>query len=127
MKYVITKEQFHNIVYGVLDEMLEDGKVEKEINPYVKSGKTYRLNMFDKNGEIFIVFFYFEPGEDDEGIPHDGSGSIHVHWQVDEKIRKLFSLRQTKVLDIIADWVSDKFDVDVDEVDIYPNKPTQYN
>ena len=50
MKYVITKEQFHNIVYGVLDEMLEDGKVEKEINPYVESGKTYRLNMFDKNG-----------------------------------------------------------------------------
>jgi hypothetical protein len=31
------------------------------------------------------------------------------------------------VLDIIADWVSDKFDVDVDEVDIYPNKPSQYN
>jgi len=88
MKYVITKEQFHNIVYGVLDEMLEDGKVEKEINPYVESGKTYRLNMFDKNGEIFITYFYFEPGEDDYGIPHDDSGSIHVHWQVDEKIRK---------------------------------------
>ena len=83
--------------------------------------------MFDKNGEIFITYFYFEPGEDDYGIPHDDSGSIHVHWQVDEKIRKLFSLRQSKVLDIIADWVSDKFDVDVDEVDIYPNKPTQYN
>jgi len=125
MRYVITKDQFHNIVYTILDEMLDNGKVEKEINPYVKSGKTYRLNMFDVNGKEFMKYFFYEPGEDDDGNPHNGHGSIHVNWVVDDKIRKLLSLRQTKVLDIIADWVTDKFGVDVDEVDVYPTRPSR--
>jgi len=125
MRYVITKDQFHNIVYTILDEMLDNGKVEKEINPYVKSGKTYRLNMFDVNGKEFMNYFFYEPGEDDDGNPHNGHGSIHVNWVVDDKIRKLLSLRQTKVLDIIADWVTDKFGVDVDEVDVYPTRPSR--
>jgi hypothetical protein len=105
--------------------MLDGGKVEKEINPYVKSGKTYRLNMFDVNGKEFMNYFFYEPGEDDDGNPHNGHGSIHVNWVVDDKIRKLLSLRQTKVLDIIADWVTDKFGVDVDEVDVYPKRPSK--
>lgn len=122
MRYVITKDQFHNIAYNILDELLEGGKVERQNNPYVKSGKTYRLNMYDKNGENFITYFYFEPGEDDDGNVHDGHGSIHLHWKVNDTIKKLLSFRQTKVLDIVADWVSEKFNVDVDEVDIYPTK-----
>ena len=125
MRYVITKDQFHKVVYNMLNDMLEGGKVEKEINPYVKSGKTYRLNMFDANGKEFMSYFFYEPGEDDDGNPHDGHGSIHVNWTVDDKIRKLLSLRQTKVWDIIADWVTDKFGVDVDEVDVYPTRPSR--
>ena len=122
MRYVITKDQFHKIVYNILDEMLDGGNVKKEINPHVKSGKTYRLDMFDKDGKEFMNYFYYEPGEDDDGNPHDGHGSIHVNWRVSDKIFKLLSLRQTKVLDIIADWVTDTFEVDVDEVSIYPTK-----
>jgi hypothetical protein len=122
MRYVITKDQFHHVVYNILDELLEDGKVERENNPHVKSGKTYRLNMYDKNGENFITYFYFEPGEDDDGNVHDGHGSIHLHWKVNDTIKKLLSIRQTKVSDIVGDWVSDKFNVDVDEIDIYPTK-----
>jgi hypothetical protein len=126
MRYVITKDQFHKIVYNILDEMLDDGEVEKRINPYAESGKTYRLDMYDKDGKEFMNYFYFEPGEDDDGNQHDGHGSVHVNWELNDKIRKLLSLRQTKVLDVIADWVTDKFDVDVDEVSIYPTKPSNY-
>ena len=122
MRYIITKDQFHSIVYNILDELLDGGKVERENNPHVKSGKTYRLNMYDKNGENFITYFYFEPGEDDDGNVHDGHGSIHLHWKVNDTIKKLLSIRQTKVSDIVGDWVSDKFNVDVDEIDIYPTK-----
>jgi hypothetical protein len=122
MRYVITKDQFHKIVYNILNEMLEGGNVEKEINPYVKSGKTYRLNMYNKDGQEFMNYFYYEPGEDDDGNPHEGHGSIHVNWQVNDKITKLLSIRQSKVLDMIADWVTDTFNVDVDEVEIYPKK-----
>jgi hypothetical protein len=122
MRYVITKDQFHHVVYNILNELLEGGKVERENNRHVKSGKTYRLNMYDKNGENFITYFYFEPGEDDDGNVHDGHGSIHLHWKVNDTIKKLLSIRQTKVSDIVGDWVSDKFNVDVDEIDIYPTK-----
>ena len=69
MRYVITKDQFHKIVYNILDEMMEGGNVERENNPYVKSGNTYRLNISNKNGENFLTYFFYEPGEDDDGNP----------------------------------------------------------
>jgi len=122
MRYVITKDQFHKIVYNILDEMLEGGGVKREENPY--SNGAYRIHMYNSDDEEIIVYFYFPPGEDDDGNPHNGIGSIHVNWAIDEKITKIFSLRQSKVLDIIADWVTDKFGVDVDEVDVYPKKPS---
>jgi hypothetical protein len=34
----------------------------------------------------------------------------------------MITIRETKVVDIIADWVSQKFDVDIDEVSIYPKR-----
>ena len=122
MRYVITKDQFHKIVYNILDEMLEGGGVKREENPY--SNGAYRIHMYNSDDEEIIVYFYFPSGEDDDGNPHNGIGSIHVNWAIDEKITKIFSLRQSKVLDIIADWVTDKFGVDVDEVDVHPKKPS---
>ena len=62
-------DQFHKIVYNILDEMMEGGNVERENNPYVKSGNTYRLNISNKNGENFLTYFFYEPGEDDDGNP----------------------------------------------------------
>ncbi len=122
MRYVITKDQFHKIVYNILDEMLEGGGVKREENPYSKGA--YRIHMYNSDDEEIIVYFYFPPGEDDDGNPHNGIGSIHVNWAIEDKITKIFSLRQSKVLDIIADWVTDKFGVDVDEVDVHPKKPS---
>ena len=52
MRYVITKDQFHSIVYNILDDLSEGGKVEKVDNPYWK--ESYRVNLYDKNGENFI-------------------------------------------------------------------------
>lgn len=120
MRYIITQDQFHNAIYKILNQNL--GNVEKEINPYDKTGNTYRLNMFDQDGKEFLNYFYFPPGEDDDGNPHNGHGSIHIHWETDDMIRKIFSIRGTKVMDVISDWVSDTFGVDVDEADIYPKK-----
>lgn len=120
MRYVITQDQFHNAIYKILNQNL--GEVEKEINHYDKTGDTYRLNIFDPNGKEFLTYFYYPPGEDDDGNLHDGIGSLHIHWETDDMIRKIFSIRGTKVMDVIADWVSDKFGVDVDDVSIFPTK-----
>lgn len=120
MRYIITQDQFHSAIYKILNQNL--GEVEKEINPYDKSGETYRLNIFDQDGENFLTYFYYPPGEDDDGVEHNGQGHLHIHWKTDDMIRKIFSIRHTKVADVIADWVSDKFGLDIDEVDIYPTK-----
>lgn len=122
MRYIITKDQFHKIAYNILDEMLEEGEVKKELIP----NNSYRIEMFNKNGDEFLTYIFFEEGEDDDGNFHNGHGSIFIHWSVDDKIRKLSSLRKSKVLDIIADWVTEKFDVNVDEVYINPKKPSNY-
>jgi hypothetical protein len=34
----------------------------------------------------------------------------------------MVSIRETKVMDVVADWFSEKFDVDIDEVSIYPHR-----
>jgi hypothetical protein len=120
MRYVITKNQFHKVVYKILDDIIEEGGVKREENPY--SGGAYRIHMYNGDDEEIMVYFYYPPGEDDDGNPHDGHGSLQVNWIIDNKISKIFSIRQSKTLDIIADWVSDKFNVDIDEVVIYPKK-----
>lgn len=120
MRYIITQSQFHNAIYKILNQNF--GEVEKEINPYDKTGDTYSLKIFDQEGNEFLSYFYFPPGTDDDGNPHDGIGNLHVHWKTDDMIRKIFSIRQSKVIDTIADWVSEKFGIDVDEVTIYPRQ-----
>lgn len=100
--------------------MIEEGTVRKEENPY--SNGAYRIHMYNEDDKEIMTYFYYPPGEDDDGNPHDGHGSLQVNWIVDDKIKKILSIRQSKVLDIIADWLSDKFNVDVDEVVIYPTK-----
>jgi hypothetical protein len=37
----------------------------------------------------------------------------------------MLSVRENRILDIVADWVSETLDVDVDEVDIYPKGEAQ--
>jgi len=99
----------------------------KKINPYVKSGGTYRIEMFNDSGREMMTYFWFEPGEYDDGEPHNGVGSIHVNPHIADSLRSLFKMRESKVLDIIADWVSETLEVDVDEISIFPNRKTPPN
>ena len=127
MRYIITQSQLHTLVYSYLDEMFSNEDFERKINEYDKSGNTWRIHMNDDNGNEKIVYFWFGPGEDDDGNPHNGTGSLHVHPDVADFIRNTFSIRQGKALDIIGDWVSEKFNVDIDEVDIYPTRKSPPN
>lgn len=113
-RYIITQTQLRNLIYKILDE--DFVKVEREQNPYLDSA--YSLKFFNKKNKILLTYYWFGPGEDDEGIEHNGVGSLYVHEELSEFFRKVLSVRVSKVMDIIADWVSEKYDVDIDEVDI---------
>ena len=45
MRYIITKDQFHKIAYNILDEMLEEGEVKKELIP----NNSYRFQIIHIN------------------------------------------------------------------------------
>ena len=49
---------------------------------------------------------------------------MHIHPDIVDTIRKLVGIRETKVVDIVTDWFSEKFEVDVDEISIYPERKT---
>jgi hypothetical protein len=119
-RYIITQTQLHNVIYKYLDNMFEDITLNREINPY--NSDAYRLELGD-----YIKYFYYGPGEYDDGEPHYGVGMLHIHPDIVDTLRQMISVRESKVVDIVADWFSEKFDVDIDETSIYPqrkNPPT---
>ncbi len=115
MRYIITQTQLHSIIYKYLDNKFEDINPDKKINPY--NPDAYRIDL----GE-YISYFYFGPGEDDDGNTHYGVGSIHIHPDIVDTLRQIFNIRESRVIDVIADWFSEKFEVDIDEISVYPER-----
>ncbi len=120
MRYIITQTQLHSIIYKYLDGMFEDVNPKKEVNPH--NPDAYRLELNN------IKYFYYGPGEYDdwrpggEGTKHYGVGHLHVHPDIVDTLRKTIKIRESKVVDLIADWFSEKFEVDIDEISIYPKR-----
>lgn len=127
MRYIITQTQLHSLIYRYLDDMFSKKNFDKELNPHVEDGNTWRINMFDNDGKEKMVYFWFGPGEYDSGDPHNGIGNLHVHPDIVDGLRKTLSIRESKVLDVVADWVSETLDVDIDEISIYPNRKNPAN
>jgi hypothetical protein len=123
MRYIITPSQFHTLVYLYLDKKFSNKDFRKQINPYNEmTDNDWRIDMYDKEGRNQISYFWFGPGEYDDGSRHNGVGSIHVHPDIADFIRNTFSVRESKAVDIVADWVSEKLGVDIDEISVYPNR-----
>ena len=100
---------------------------KKDFRKDVWIDENWRIDMFDDKGRELISYFWYEPGEYDDGTPHNGIGSLHVNPKIVDFIRNTFSLRESKVLDIIADWVSETLEVDIDEISVFPKRPTPPN
>ena len=102
--------------------MFKDITTDKEINPY--NPNSYRIEL----GDDAITYLYFGPGEYDDDTKHYGIGVLHIHPNIVDELRQLIKIRETKVMDMVADWFSEKYNVDIDEVRIYPTrkKPAVY-
>lgn len=120
MRYIISPSQFHNLIYKYLDDMFSEKKFKKEINPYVKDGNTWHIDLSSDSGKNLISYFWYGPGEDDDGNIHSGVGSLQIHYNLLDSLRGFLGIRESKIQDIIADWVSETLNVDVDEISIYP-------
>jgi len=119
-RYIITQNQMHSVIYKYLDNMFDINSFTKEINPYNKDA--YRIDLIDNYGNNTINYFWFGPGEYDDDTKHYGIGNIHIHPDIVDTLRQMITIRESKVMDIIADWFSEKFNEDIDEISIYPER-----
>ena len=122
MRYIITQSQLHSVVYKFLNKMFEGSQIFKNQNPY--NEKAYRLTLHTSDGNEKIEYFYFGEGEYDDDTKHFGIGTLHIHPDIVDTIRKMVGIRETKVIDIVTDWFSEKFEVDIDNIGIYPDRKT---
>jgi hypothetical protein len=120
-RYIITKSQLHDVVYKFLDDEFKNPNIRKKNNKYSDNTFDFHLSK-EKESKVLLSYYYYGPGtyDDDYDTEHFGVGFLSVDGKLADNIRKMFSLRESKVLDLIADWVSEKFNVDIDEVSIVP-------
>ena len=111
MRYIITQGQLHSVIYSYLDKRFENAEVEKQMNPYSNNG-SYRIELRKNMYEITYIFF--AAGVDDDGNLHGDIGHIYISYNLIKPLVKNLKIRETKVLDIVSDWFSEKYGVDVD-------------
>lgn len=126
MRYIITQGQLHQVIYKYLDNIFGNSDSEKIQNPH--NPDAYRIELKVPKKSETISYFYYGPGEYDDDTKHYGIGTLHIHPYIVDDLRRLIKTRETKVMDIVADWFSEKYQVDIDEVSIYPDrkKPAVY-
>jgi len=122
MRYIITQGQLHQIVYKYLNDIFQKLDFEKIQNPY--NPDAYRIELKAPKKSETISYYYYGPGEYDDDTKHYGIGTLHIHPNIVDDLRRLIKTRETKVMDIVADWFSEKYQVDIDEVSIYPDRKT---
>ena len=123
MKYIITQGQLHSIVYDYLNKRFDGIDGEKKTNPYPNDSSydaSYHIDL--KNAPYEINYIFLVAGEDDEGNPHSDISYLYVSHNLILPLVKNLKIRETKVLDIITDWFSEKYKVDVDYSSIRDKK-----
>jgi hypothetical protein len=126
-RYVITDTQSKDVIHKYLDNNII--KPEEKENPHEKG--SYSTKMLDKNNDtMFLYIWYVKGGEydDDDSTVHNGIGHVQVHPKIVDLFRQMFKMRESKILDIISEWVDKNVKDEVDTVTIWPQraKPPVY-
>ncbi len=116
-KYVITESQLKKVVYGLLNPRViglyvedlsrypeDHWKVNEVVSHYII------LNILGK--KKFTITHMVHPNSK----YHDGS-NIFFKESLVEFISKVVRIRKTKSMDLIADWIEDTYDLDVDNIE----------
>ena len=119
MKYIITTTQFDRILDLYLKRYLgETPNVVREENPYREGSYSLKISRNKNSGNVFN-FIFTAPGEswdDPSDIILPENSVLYVRNKLVDDLIKLLNVRETKVLDLIADWFTKKYNVDVDYV-----------
>ena len=116
MKYVITQSQFHKLVYGYLNKLVKSAEVDIQNSKYVEGGFSVTV---DTDGQRKFTYQFTPEGEswdDPTDKIYPENGTLIIKNGIADDMTDLFGLRKSKIFDLIADWFTETYKVDVDNV-----------
>lgn len=115
-RYIISQSQLFDLVENFMSEQMSGGEVRKrDTDDY---GNT-RWDLYSKSGKFLMYYIHYGEKHMNGKVVENESGYLSLQHSLVSLFMRNLRFRQSKVLDLLADWFTKTFDVDIDSVDIY--------
>jgi hypothetical protein len=127
MRYVITQGQFHRAVYKYLQDLLDNGTYKQDYPGIHGNTRIFIYEGTTTKDEV-MLYIWHPPGSALYiSQPHNGVGYLYIDDSITSTLGKLLSVRPNTVMDIVADWFTETFEYDVDDVEVsHPEEELPY-
>jgi hypothetical protein len=95
MKYIITESRLENIIFKYLDDKLNGFEWRKG---------QYSDIVLALHGEEYGLMGWEKPG------------TLYVYWEIDEFIKRMFSVQESESLDVIGRYVESRYNLKVNHI-----------
>ena len=115
-RYIISQSQLFDLVENFMSEQMADGEVRKrDTDDY---GNT-RWDLYSKSGKFLMYYIHYGEKHMNGKVVENESGYLSLQHSLVSLFMRNLRFRQSKALDLLADWFTKTFEVDIDSVDIY--------
>lgn len=115
-RYIISQSQLFDLVENFMSEQMEGGEVRKrDTDDY---GNT-RWDLYSKSGKFLMHYIHYGEKHMDGKVVENESGYLSLQHSLVSLFMRNLRFRQSKALDLLADWFTKTFEADIDSVDIY--------
>ena len=115
-RYVISQSQLFDLIENFMSDRMVGGEVKNHgVDDY---GNT-KWELFDKNGKWLMYYIHYGPKHMNGKVVENESGYLSLDKGLVSLFMRNLRFRESKVLDLLADWFTKTFDADIDSVDIY--------
>jgi len=115
-RYIISQSQLFDLVENFMSEQMAGGEVRKrDTDDY---GNT-RWDLYSKSGKFLMYYIHYGEKHMNGKVVENESGYLSLQHSLVSLFMRNLRFRQSKVLDLLADWFTKTFDVDIDSVDIH--------
>ena len=115
-RYIISQSQLFDLVENFMSEQMAGGEVRKrDTDDY---GNT-RWDLYSKSGKFLMYYIHYGEKHMNGKVVENESGYLSLQHSLVSLFMRNLRSRQSKALDLLADWFTKTFEVDIDSVDIY--------
>lgn len=115
-RYIISQSQLFDLVENFMSEQMAGGEViKRDTDDY---GNT-RWDLYSKSGKFLMHYIHYGEKHMDGKVVENESGYLSLQHSLVSLFMRNLRFRQSKALDLLADWFTKTFEADIDSVDIY--------